>query len=87
MVSEINFDTMIEKLAIDNALILKEEIVLTDTKLRNLKPQGKMYKVPDRGRTASVVHVTLAGGPEVRRDLLARHPARRCTDRSNSDLP
>jgi integrase len=48
MVSEINFDTMIEKLAIDNALILKEEIVLTDTKLRNLKPQGKMYKVPDR---------------------------------------
>lgn len=48
MVSEINFDTMIEKLAIDNALILKEENVLTDTKLRNLKPQGKMYKVPDR---------------------------------------
>ena len=48
MVSEINFDTMIEKLAIDNALILKEEKVLTDTKLRNLKPQGKMYKVPDR---------------------------------------
>jgi integrase len=48
MVLEINFDTMIEKLAIDNALILKEEIVLTDTKLRNLKPQGKMYKVPDR---------------------------------------
>jgi integrase len=48
MVSKINFDTMIEKLAIDNALILKEEKVLTDTKLRNLKPQGKMYKVPDR---------------------------------------
>jgi integrase len=48
MVSKIKFDTMIEKLAIDNALILKEENVLTDTKLRNLKPQGKMYKVPDR---------------------------------------
>jgi hypothetical protein len=48
MVSKINYDTMIEKLAIDNALILKEEKVLTDTKLRNLKPQGKMYKVPDR---------------------------------------
>lgn len=48
MVSEIKFDTMIEKLAIDNALILKEEKVLTDTKLRNLKPQAKIYKVPDR---------------------------------------
>jgi hypothetical protein len=48
MVSGITIDTMIEKLVIDNALILKDEKVLTDTKLRNLKSMGKMYKVPDR---------------------------------------
>jgi integrase len=48
MVSGIAIDTMIEKLVIDNALILKDEKVLTDTKLRNLKSMGKMYKVPDR---------------------------------------
>ena len=34
--------------------------MLTDTKLRNLKPQEKLYKVPDRD--GLYVAVTPAGG-------------------------
>lgn len=38
--------------------------MLTDTKLRNLKPQDKLYKVPDRD--GLYVAVTPAGGVSFR---------------------
>jgi len=49
MVSQITFDTMIQG-----------NNMLSDTKLRNLKPQEKIYKVADRD--GLYVAVTRAGG-------------------------
>ena len=39
---------MIAWLAISIFMLIKEILVLTDTKLKLLKPQDKIYKVPDR---------------------------------------